>query len=254
MGKKIKERKKNRIKLKQEKNSNEEDNAELSRKESNTAPKVVLEKTEANFTYKDYEFEVKRKMFHIVLGFGVVALFYFNIFDASRLLLLILFGLVVCIAAKYYKIPGIQYMLDEFERKENLKHLPGKSVIYFLAGSLLAIVIFPKDIAVASLLILTIGDGISPIIGMSYGRIKHPFSNIKFIEGSIAGAAFSIVGIMLFVYWGYINITFFEAFLAGFAAMFFEGIEWQLHRDLQDDNIIIPLVSGEVIYLIRYFL
>ncbi|HIH43125.1 TPA: hypothetical protein HA246_05780 [Candidatus Woesearchaeota archaeon] len=254
MGKKIKERKKNRIKLKQEKNSNEEDNAELSRKESNTAPKVVLEKTEANFTYKDYEFEVKRKMFHIVLGFGVVALFYFNIFDASRLLLLILFGLVVCIAAKYYKIPGIQYMLDEFERKENLKHLPGKSVIYFLAGSLLAIVIFPKDIAVASLLILTIGDGISPIIGMSYGRIKHPFSNIKFIEGSIAGAAFSIVGIMLFVYWGYINITFFEAFLASFAAMFFEGIEWQLHRDLQDDNIIIPLVSGEVIYLIRYFL
>src|SRR3989338_7060488 len=129
MAKKIKDRKENKIKLKQEKNSKEEDNAEQSRKESNTAPKVVLERTEANFTYKDYEFEVKRKMFHIVLGFGVVALFYFNIFDAFRLFLLILFGLAVCIAAKYYKIPCIQYMLDQFERKENLKRLPGKSVI-----------------------------------------------------------------------------------------------------------------------------
>ena len=199
--------------------------------------KKILEDREPIFTYANYQFEVKRKMFHIVLGFGVVALYYFNIFDASRLFLLILFGLIVCTLAKYYKIPGIQYMLDEFERKENLKRLPGKSVIYFLAGALLAILIFPKDIAIASLLILTIGDGISPIIGMS--------------EGSIAGAAFSIVGIMLFVYWGYISITFLEAFLASFAAMFFEGVEWQLHRDLQDDNIIIPLVSGWVIWLLR---
>ena len=213
--------------------------------------KKILEDREPIFTYANYQFEVKRKMFHIVLGFGVIALYYFNIFDASRLFLLILFGLIVCTLAKYYKIPGIQYMLDEFERKENLKRLPGKSVIYFLAGALLAILIFPKDIAIASLLILTIGDGISPIIGMSYGRIKHPFSNIKFIEGSIAGAALSIVGIMLFVYWGYISITFLEAFLASFAAMFFEGVEWQLHRDLKDDNIIIPLVSGGVIWLLR---
>ncbi|MBI2136055.1 hypothetical protein HYU06_03220 [Candidatus Woesearchaeota archaeon] len=227
------------------------DNALFSQRNSKAADKVVLEKTEANFTYKDYQFEVKRKMFHIVLGFCVIALYYFNIFDASRLFLLILFGLIVCTAAKYHKIPGIQFMLDEFERKENLKHLPGKSVIYFLSGALLAIVIFPKDLAVASLLILTIGDGISPIIGMSYGRIKHPFSNIKFIEGSIAGAILSVVGIMLFVYWGYISITFLEAFLASFAAMFFEGVEWQLHRDLQDDNIIIPLVSGGVIWLLR---
>lgn len=216
--------------------------------------RVILGRIDASFTYNDYQFEVKRKMFHIVLGFGVIALYYFNIFNATRLSILILFGLAVCLAAKYYKVPGIQYMLDEFERKENLKRLPGKSVIYFLIGTLLAILLFPRDIAVASLLILTIGDGISPIIGMSYGRIKHPFSNIKFIEGSIAGALLSAVGIMLFVYWGYISISWLEAFLASFAAMFFEGVEWQLHRDLKDDNIIIPLVSGGIIWMMRYLM
>lgn len=240
MAKKIKDKKENRLTLIQGNRDNDK--------------KVVLENTESSFTNSDYQFEVKRKMFHIVLGFGVIALYYFNLFDAFRLFLLILFGLIICAAAKYYKIPGIQYMLDEFERKENLKRLPGKSAIYFLIGTWLAILLFPKDIAVASLLILTIGDGISPIIGMSYGRIKHPFSNIKFIEGSIAGAILSAVGIMLFVYWGYISISWLEALLASFAAMFFEGVEWQLHRDLKDDNIIIPLVSGGIIWVMRYFL
>ncbi len=238
MAKKIKDKKENKLTSTQSNRNNNE--------------KIILENIKPRFTYADYQFEVKRKMFHIVLGFGVIALYYFNIFDAFRLFLLILFGLIICAAAKYYKIPGIQYMLDEFERKENLKRLPGKSVIYFLIGTWLAIVLFPRDIAVAALLILTIGDGISPIIGMSYGKIKHPFSNIKFIEGSIAGAALSVVGIILFVYWSYINISLLEALLASFAAMFFEGVEWQLHRDLQDDNIIIPLVSGGIIWMMRY--
>ncbi len=141
MAKKIKDKKENKL---------------TSSKDNSNKKKVVLENTEARFTHEDYEFEVKRKMFHIVLGFGVIALYYFNIFDAFRLFLLILFGLIICAAAKYYKIPGIQYMLDEFERKENLKRLPGKSVIYFLIGTWLAILLFPRDIAVASLFIFTI--------------------------------------------------------------------------------------------------
>jgi dolichol kinase len=202
--------------------------------------------------YNEYLFEVRRKMFHIVLGFTIIALYYFNILNPTNLSILILIGIPVCFLSKHYKIPVLQWFLNTFEREEYMKKLPGRSVIFFLTGSLIAMILFQKDIVIASLLILTIGDGISPIIGMSYGRIRHPFSNIKFIEGTLTGATVSIVVIMLFNLWGYIDISFWEAFLASFAAMFVEGIEIELHRDMQDDNLIIPLVAGMVIWLFRH--
>jgi len=195
-------------------------------------------------------FEIKRKSFHIGAGFLLIFLIYFDILDVFSLSILLLISIILSVVSKFVKIPVLSWFLNQLEREKHMKTWPGKGVVFFITGALLVVALFEKDIAIASLLILTLGDGISPLVGIHYGRIRHPFSNIKFIEGTIAGAMAAFLGIMLFTTAGLISIQPLEALLASLIAMFIEGIEIKLKWDLNDDNIILPIISAIIIWLI----
>ena len=46
-------------------------------------------------------------------------------------------------------------------------------------------------------------------------------------------------------------VTAFEAFMASISAMFIEGFEIKIFNKRIDDNLIIPVVAGAVIWMIR---
>ena len=98
----------------------------------------------------------------------------------------------------------------------------------------------------ASIMILALGDSVSHLYGLHYGRIKHPLSSTKFFEGTIAGFIAGFIGALIFLPW-------LEAFLASLAAMAVEAIEIKIGAGQVDDNLIIPVVAGAAVLAVRLF-
>ena len=95
-------------------------------------------------------------------------------------------------------------------------------------------------------MVLAFGDSISHMYGLHYGKIKHPLSNRKFLEGTIAGFIAGFIGAWTFLPWH-------EAFFASLIAMIVEAIEIKIGAEQVDDNLIIPVVAGAVVWVIRLF-
>lgn len=191
-------------------------------------------------------FEWKRQLFHIFFGVGMVLLLMYGLIDENKILFLIIFGLILSFFSRRIKIPIIYQLLLEFERKEDIEKFPGKGVIFYLIGIDASLFLFSKDIAMASIMVLALGDSISHLFGRHYSRIKHPFSKTKFLEGTIAGFIAGFVGALVFLPW-------FEAVLASLAAMVVEAIEIKIGTQQVDDNLIVPIVAGAVVMLVRLF-
>lgn len=187
--------------------------------------------------------EIKRQPFHILLGLLLIALIYYDILSPKILITLIIIAIIGSIFVKKTKPKTIYKLLQFIEREDALEGFPGKGLIAYLIGTLLAILLFEKDIALASIMILALGDSFSRLIG-PFGRIKHPFNNTKFLEGVIAGIIAASLGAMLFIKPS-------EAIVASFFAMLLEGIDLRIFKLKINDNITIPLIAGAVIWLVR---
>jgi len=192
-------------------------------------------------------FEVRRQAFHICLGLAIIILLINNILNSLILFIILIAGILISILSRKFKIPVIYSFLKLFERKDILKTFPGKGTIYFLMGCLLVLQLFEKNIALASIIILTFGDSVSHLFGWHFGRKKHPLNCLKSIEGNIAGAITGFLGAMLFV-------SPLTALLASFGAMTAEAVELRMNNKIIDDNIIVPLIAGTIIHLMRLYL
>lgn len=189
--------------------------------------------------------EIKRQPFHILLGLFLIALIYYDLLSQQILITLIIIAIVSSLFIKKTKPKMIYKLLQFVEREDALEELPGRGLISYIIGALIVITLFEKDIAIASIIILALGDSFSRLIG-PFGKIKHPFNNTKFLEGVIAGVIAASLGAMLF-------IRPLEAISASFFAMLLEGIDLRPFNFKIDDNITIPLIAGIVIWLIRLF-
>lgn len=103
--------------------------------------------------------------------------------------------------------------------------------LYYLIGSGLTIILFPKQIAIAALAVQTLSDTVAALAGQRLGR--HKIGN-KTVEGS---AAFLISAwIILAVYFGREPLKHFVPALAGTLA---ELVPFPV-----DDNLTVPLIIG----------
>jgi len=189
--------------------------------------------------------EIKRKLLHLILGIILVTLLMFGFIGVLHVFILTIIVIIIPLVNKRYKVPGMDWFLKNFERDENLKIFPGKGFIFYLIGSLLVLLLFPKDIALPAILVLAFADSIGHLFGMRFGRIRHPFVSTKFLEGWIVGLASGFIGALIFVPWH-------EALAASFFAMLVEGIEVKIGADEVDDNLIIPLVAAIAISAVRF--
>jgi len=188
-------------------------------------------------------FEVKRQLFHIFIGIIIVLLLNFNLINATFLFIIFIIGLVLSLSSRKLHIPVIHKLLQVFDRKEDLEKFPGKGAIFYFLGAFLVVFIFPKDIAMASIMILALGDSISRLVG-PYGYLKHPFHSEKFFEGTIAGAIAGFFGALIFVPW-------MLALAGSVVSMLIEGIDLRIKGFKIDDNLSIPLVSAVVMGSIK---
>jgi len=195
-------------------------------------------------------FEARRQVFHIILGVLLALLVYFELIDFAALLVIVVVGLGISIISRKHDILIISWFLDMFEREEDKKRFPGRGSFYYIVGALIVYGLFitqpdGKSIVAASLVILALGDSMPHFVA-HMARVKNPFSNVKYIEASTFGVMLAFLGAVFFV-------EPLEALLASFVAMFIEGIDLKIGLEI-DDNMIVPVVAGSVIFLMRLLL
>ena len=193
--------------------------------------------------------EYLRQVFHILVGVATAITYYYNILSPLAVFIGIIAGGLASLLSKRVRLPGFSWFLERFEREEMRKTFPGRGLIFFFIGVLLCMQLFSKDIALAAIMILALGDSFSHIIGETLGSMNNFFNwkSRKLFEGTLAGFIFGFLGALIFVPYP-------EAFLASFAAMVAEVVEIDLNGKHLDDNLIVPLVAGTVILLVRTYL
>jgi len=121
-------------------------------------------------------------------------------------------------------------------RDDEESTLSGGSTV--MIAEFLMIAFFPKPIAVASLLTLSIGDTAAAIIGITYG--KHNITKNKTWEGTLAFLVSATIVASL--------VPGIPLYAAGIAAVIAGVMEVILSAF--DDNVVIPLTAGLTLVLL----
>ena len=185
--------------------------------------------------------EIQRKITHFI---GLVIPILYHYIDNKQLVVGILAfvtWLLLCFEILRYVFPDFSSLLLKFISPILRPHEKQGKILgstYFVTSSLLSIVLFPQEIAVASITFLVLGDLFAAIIGKKWGRIKI-FSGKSF-EGSLACFI-----ICFFVSILVIRIKPVVGFFGAIAATIFELVPIGI-----DDNLTMPLTSGFVMWAI----
>jgi glycerol-3-phosphate acyltransferase PlsY len=126
-----------------------------------------------------------------------------------------------------------KYFFGRVLREEEKSTFMGST--YFIFSTILTILLFPKSIAIASLLILILSDTAAALVGKWIGRIKI-FG--KTLEGSTAFLFTSLL-----IIWVYPNLNRFSGSLAALGATLIEVLPIK-----GSDNLTIPLVAGAIMF------
>ncbi len=132
--------------------------------------------------------------------------------------------------------------VSRFDRREIARPFTGAFWFYVAFG--LALLIFPLNIASAACIILAVGDSLSTLIGRAWGR--HRIGG-KSLEGSLVFMISSFLAASVFINPLIALAGSFAGTLAELAPEL--GFLKNLHkRGFLDDNLLIPLVSGAVMW------
>jgi len=89
--------------------------------------------------------------------------------------------------------------INSFERKRDLKNRPYFGAIMFMLAVGFTLLVFPETAAVLAVLILSISDSASTLIGIHIGETKLPHNKNKSLEGSSVFFLTSTLIALLFV-------------------------------------------------------
>lgn len=186
--------------------------------------------------------ELRRKLFHILLGIILILLFWSGIISSITFFVLFLIGVAISLVYVYEPVAFITYFLRRFDRIESV---PGRGALTFMAGFTLAASLFSKNIALACMAVLTIADAAAALIGR-FGNIPYSWAKHKTFEGGLAFVFFAFIASVPFL-----PIT--SGYLAAITGAVVEGAprpNGSFLKLLLDDNIIIPLAVGIVLALV----
>ncbi len=190
------------------------------------------------------QLEMKRLVIHLFLGISIMFLAVNFRYTQWLLFSLIAIGLIISLISVFVDIPVFAFLLDRLEKQKYRRTFPGKGLLFFLAGCLIVLRLFPISTALAAIAILTFGDATAHARGI-FGKVRHkkPFDIRKSVEGTVLG---TIVGTFFAAFF----VPLLYAFTAALFAMVAEVIAIRLGQDSVDDNVIVPFVAGMVIFLI----
>jgi dolichol kinase len=132
-------------------------------------------------------------------------------------------------------------MLRNHEVERRKLRINGAS--WLLAADVIVIIVFPKYIAITGMLLLSLSDSFSGILGRLYGKKKY--SENRSYVGTFT---FFIVGLLIVIFTPkyFYNST---EYLIAAIAVFLTTIADSLNLPA-DDNLIIPIISSVLLYVL----
>jgi len=199
------------------------------------------------------DLHLARKVWHCGMGLFMVFIY---LIGTPKLVcvLLLLSGLAFTLTLEYGRLrfPRLNEWaikaMGPLMRKSEVSKVSGTP--FYVGSVLLSVIIFPKSIAILSILFLAIGDPISSVFGILYGDLGPRFSNGKSLIGTAAGMG--ICCLITFVYFVMNQNTIGASALIALAGGIAGGGAEMIPLDI-DDNFSIPLVSGLALWVTYLF-
>ena len=189
--------------------------------------------------------EYIRKLIH--LSNLIIPISYYYVFQDKRFFLISLFFFVLIFLAidlfreknKYIKIL-FNLFFNRMMRKHELNGaLTGAS--WVMISAFFTILIFPNNIAILSLIFMSVGDTVAGLVGRRVGKLKIGEKTLEgFVFGFLACAIIS---------YNYKLIPFSISIYGSLVGMIFEVLPLPL-----DDNLKIPLSSASIMFVIESYL
>ena len=196
------------------------------------------------------DLHIARKIWHAGMGIVICSIYYLSGISRSSGLMLLgsVLGLDLMMETARLKSPVLNEKIlkvwGPLMRSCEVNQLSG--VPYYVGASILTIAIFPKPIAILSILYLACGDPVASLFGILYGKRSIRIASGKSLIGTSAGVVTCMIA--TFVFLKSMNIS--DGMLAiltlvgGLAGGTAELLPLEI-----DDNFSIPVVSGFVLWL-----
>lgn len=191
------------------------------------------------------DLHLTRKVFHCGMGVFMAAL-YATVLSKVMAVSLLLGFFVGLLALEILRLrsPAMNSValrvFGSILRRSEVDRLSGTP--FYVGSVLLCVIVFPKSIAILSILFLAIGDPISSVMGILYGDRSIRFKNGKSLIGTASGMGICFIVALLFLRFhegAPLSSAILIAFFGGIAG----GGSEMVPLDI-DDNFSIPLVSG----------
>ena len=194
-----------------------------------------------------HQLEFRRQLLHLVYGPIIVFLYHYHYINQTLILGVIIGGFVASFLIKRQRLGLVARVLAFFEREHHMQQFPARGILFFTVGAYLCLILFDPMIAYAGILILSVGDSLTNIIGRHFGKIKSKLNPNKCMEGTIVGILASIP----------IAYYFFPSYPAAVSAaviaMFLEIPHIKIFGFEIDDNLLIPLSASLTLHIWSQF-
>ena len=187
--------------------------------------------------------ELKRKAVHLT---SIIIVLVYHTLGQQAVLLLLTVYLIAILEIEYFriewgkKLPFVHSLL----REKEVGRLGGH--VFFTMGCIIAISVFPEEIASAAILMTTFGDASAAIFGKAFGRTWIPGLKDRAVEGCAAEFIVDVVIGAIFLSNWIVVLA-----MAGTATV----VETLANK--MDDNLLIPLFSGFngslILLILTYF-
>lgn len=186
--------------------------------------------------------EVARKTIHLTSSAVPVLLAFGTALRIVEWILLVCFAAAIVVEIARRRSSrvalGFNRVFGSLLRTREQTDLTGAT--WLLGAMLIAVVLLPREIAIASTWAVAVGDASAAIIGMYFGRHRTLGSN-KSLEGSVTCMIVSALGALLLA-----RMSVAESILVGVMAAVAERLPWP-----DDDNARIVIIVGAAAWLWR---
>ena len=184
-----------------------------------------------------YSNELLRKIIHIASSLIAFLLYFLSKEQIIYPLIIITLLFLILDITRFKTNLNLFYLkyfksITRFEERNN--SLTGASYVFI--GITLTVIFFDSKIAIPAILILSLADSASALIGRKYGAI---YINNKTLEGSIA---FYLTTVLILIFFNF-NILY--ILIIAIILVFVEYFD----KLLIDDNIALPIISSILIQI-----
>ena len=195
------------------------------------------------------DLHLARKLWHMLMGLAIVSIYLSGMSRSTAVFTLgCVLGLDLLMETVRLRSPAINETILRYwgplMRTNEIGRVSG--IPYYLAAAILAIGIFPKPIAVLSILYLACGDPMASLFGVLYGKRSIKFPNGKSLVGTLAGVV--TCGIATYVFLSGFGLSTSSVLILTALGGISGGTAELLPLEV-DDNFSIPIVSGFVLWL-----